>query len=161
MRRFADCFGLVILLACLLSPAGRPAHAQDERSTGQTLYVSIYSHVYTGPKLRPFQLTAMLVARNTDPEHPITITAADYHNTKGALVQRYVKEPVTVKPLEAVHLSIEEHDERGGAGASFIVQWKSATPVNPPIIESLMLGTRSGQGISFRCPGKIITGYHR
>jgi hypothetical protein len=112
--------------------------------------------VYTGPKLQAFQLTAMLIARNTDPNHSIRITQADYYNTKGELIEKFIETPVVLKPLEARYLSIKEHDERGGAGANFIVKWQSETKVNQPIIESVNLGTRSGQGISFVCPGKVI-----
>jgi hypothetical protein len=149
--------GLAAVLALLLGLFGGPVRAQDELSKGETVYVSIYSHVYSGPKNQPFQLTAMLIARSTDPQHQITITMADYYNTKGDLVEKYVKKPLILKPLEAVYLSIKEYDERGGAGANFIVQWQSDAKVNQPIIESVMIGTRSGQGISFVCPGKVIT----
>jgi len=157
MKIYKHRIGLAVVLALLLGLTGGPVRAQDERSKGETVYVSIYSHVYSGPKNQPFQLTAMLIARNTDPQHPITITMADYSDTKGQLVEQYVKKPLTLKPLEAAYLSIKEYDERGGAGANFIVKWQSDVKVNQPIIESVMLGTRSGQGISFVCPGKVIT----
>lgn len=147
----------VIVFVLMIGMYSLPASACDELSKGETVYVSIYSHVYSGPKNQPFQLTAMLIARNTDPTHNITVTMADYHNTKGALVEHYVKKPLILKPLEAAYLSIKEYDERGGAGANFIVQWQSDAKVNQPIIESVMLGTRSGQGISFVCPGKVVT----
>ena len=157
MKIYKHRIGLAVVLALLLGLLGGPVRAQDERSKGETVYVSIYSHVYSGPKNQPFQLTAMLIARNTDPQHPITITMADYSDTKGQLVEQDVKKPLTLKPLEASYLSIKEYDERGGAGANFIVKWQSDVKVNQPIIESVMLGTRSGQGISFVCPGKVIT----
>jgi hypothetical protein len=41
-------------------------------------------------------------------------------------------------------------------GANFIVKWKSATEVNPPIIESIMIGAQSSQGISFTSRGRAI-----
>ena len=44
-------------------------------STGQTVYVPIYSHIYSGLKGRPFELAATLSIRNTDPQSPITITS--------------------------------------------------------------------------------------
>jgi len=51
---------------------------------------------------------------------------------------------------------IPERDKSGGSGANFIVAWKSKTPVNPPIIESIMIGTQSQQGISFTSRGRVI-----
>ena len=41
-------------------------------------------------------------------------------------------------------------------GANFLVKWKSPTKVNPPLIEGVMIGTRSGQGISFVSRGQVI-----
>jgi len=157
MKRHKDSIGWAIVFMLAIGLFGQPAVAGDDLSKGETVYVSIYSHVFTGPKLQPFQLTAMLVARNTDPKYPITVTTADYYDTKGNLVEQYAKKPRTLNPLEAAYLSIKEFDERGGAGAKFIVKWQSEAKVNQPIIESIMLGTRSGQGISFVCPGKVIS----
>jgi hypothetical protein len=157
MPRFKHAIGSLIIMLLMFGLSGQPASARDVLSKGETVYVSIYSHVYSGPKLQAFQLTAMLIARNTDPHHPITITSAEYYNTKGDLVEEYVTKPIVLKPLEASYLSIKEYDERGGAGANFIVKWRSETKVNQPIIESVNLGTRGGQGISFTCPGKVIT----
>ena len=39
---------------------------------------------------------------------------------------------------------------------NFIVKWRSKENMTPPIIEGIMLGTMSGQGISFVCPGITI-----
>jgi hypothetical protein len=37
-----------------------------------------------------------------------------------------------------------------------MVTWKSETGVNPPIIEAIMIGAKSGQGISFVSRGQVI-----
>jgi len=36
------------------------------------------------------------------------------------------------------------------------VQWDAATPVNPPIVESVMISTASQQGISFTSRAQVI-----
>jgi len=36
------------------------------------------------------------------------------------------------------------------------VNWRSDKWVNQPIIEGVMLGLSSGQGVSFICPGRIL-----
>ena len=51
---------------------------------------------------------------------------------------------------------ITEDDRTGGSGANFIVVWKSEQNLNPPIIEAVMIGTHSGQGISFLSRGQVI-----
>jgi len=52
---------------------------------------------------------------------------------------------------------VPESDTSGGFGASFIVRWTSENPVVPPVIECLMIGVRSGQGISIVSPGRVIS----
>ena len=44
----------------------------------------------------------------------------------------------------------------GGSGANFIVKWESKNLSNPPIIESVMIGTQSQLGISFTSRGQAI-----
>jgi len=126
-------------------------------SHGETVYVSIYSNVYAGPKGAPFLLSAMVSIRNTDPKNDITITGADYYDTNGKKVESYIKSPITLKPLASTFFNIKEYDERGGPGANFLIKWNSLKLVNQPIIESIMLGLRSAQGVSFICPGQILT----
>jgi hypothetical protein len=125
-------------------------------SHGETVYVSIYSNVHAGPKGRPFLLSAMLSIRNTDPKNEISVSLADYYDTNGKMIESYLKKPVTLKPLSSIFVYIKESDIRGGAGASFIVKWRSDKWVNQPIIEGIMLGLTSGQGVSFVCPGQIL-----
>ena len=58
--------------------------------------------------------------------------------------------------LMSTRYIIMEGDKTGGSGANFIVKWKATQKVNPPIIEGVMIGTHSGQGISFVSRGQII-----
>lgn len=127
--------------------------AQDILSKGETVYVSIYSNVNIGPKSRPFEMSAMLSIRNTDPKYSITIHLADYYNTKGEIIRGYIKEAIQLKALESTSFNIGTYDKKGGTGANFIVRWSSKEKVNKPIIEGVMLGGSSGQGFSFICPG--------
>ena len=46
-------------------------------------------------------------------------------------------------------------------GANFIVRWSAEREMNSPIIECLMIGTQSGQGISFVSSGKVIKEHTR
>ena len=63
---------------------------------------------------------------------------------------------MTLKPLESVRYLVKESDMRGGSGANFIVKWKADVPVNRPIFEAVMIGTRGQQGISFTSRGHEI-----
>jgi hypothetical protein len=136
-----------------------PLHAADKNiglSRGQRVYVPAYSHIYSGNKERPFLLTVTLSIRNIDPTHKIHITMADYHETQGRLIKKFITTPLTLKPLESERYIIPQRDESGGSGANFIVEWHSEASVNPPIIESVMIGTQSSQGVSFTSRGREI-----
>jgi len=153
------CFLLLIFSAGGLRPA---AGAADEiwLSTGQTVYVPIYSHIYSGVKGRPFDLAATLSIRNTDPKYPISIVSVKYYDTAGKLVKEYLEAPVTLNVLASTRYIIVEGEKTGGSGANFMVIWKSDKAVNPPIIEGVMIGTHSGQGISFVSRGQVIKDDH-
>ena len=153
MRVFAAIFATTFFFAL---PA-LSAENKVELSSGQTVYVPIYSNVFSGPKERPFNLSAMLSIRNIDLYNQVTILSAEYFDNDGKSLKEFAKNKIILDPLASHHFSIKERDESGGFGANFIVKWKSSKEINPPIIESIMIGTRSGQGISFVSQGKVIT----
>ncbi|MCP3940453.1 MAG: DUF3124 domain-containing protein [Desulfobacteraceae bacterium] len=125
-------------------------------SKGQTLYVPAYSHIYIGNRANAYQLTVTLSIRNIDPLHPITLTAVDYYGTKGKLIKHYLDKPIALASLASTQYIILSKDNLGGSGANFIVKWSSKKQMNPPIIESIMIGTQSQQGISFTSRGQVI-----
>lgn len=125
-------------------------------SAGQTVYVPIYSHIYSGLKGRPFNLAATLSIRNTDPKHAITLVSVKFYDSEGKLVKEYLDNLAELKAMASTRYILPEGDTTGGSGANFLVKWKSQTKVNPPLIEGVMIGTRSGQGISFVSRGQVI-----
>ena len=146
---------LLIVSVAILAPAGSSAD-DIQLSMGQSVYVSIYSHIYSGIKARPFDLVAILSIRNTDIDQPVMIVAVKYYDTEGKLLKEYLDEPLELKALASTRYIIKENDKAGGSGANFIVKWKSNKKVTPPIIEAVMIGTHSGQGISFVSRGQVI-----
>jgi hypothetical protein len=130
--------------------------AENKLSDGQKVYVSVYSNIYYGDRSKPFNLAAMLSIRNTDPNYPLTIVSAPYYDSNGSLVREYVKDPIRLAPMASTYIYVKESDTTGGSGANFIVQWKADHMINEPVIESLMTGLASGQGISFICNGRVI-----
>jgi hypothetical protein len=118
-------------------------------SLGATVYVSIYSNVYVGPKATPLHLAGVLSIRNTDPKHPIIITSVDYYDSTGKVIRSYIQKPFELGRLASTRYYLKEYDKEGGSGANFIVKWRSREMVNKPIIEAIMTGSGRGQGISF------------
>jgi len=149
----------LLILVCIffVSPLSLySAEKKDYLSKGQSLYVPAYSHIYSGNSERPFLLTVTLSIRNIDPKHQIKITLVDYYETQGKLLKKLMDKPKTLNPLESLRYVIPEKDKSGGSGANFIVEWKSDKFVNPPIVESIMIGTQAQQGVSFTSRGQEI-----
>lgn len=147
---------LPVLLLLLLGAL--PAGATDtvRLSSGESVYVPVYANVFSAPKALPFPLATILSVRNTDPARSIVLTAADYYDTRGKFLHAYVTKEQTLAPLESTFVYLPAEGPGGGVGANFIVRWKAGQEVNAPIIECVMLGTRSGQGISFVSPGQVL-----
>lgn len=149
----------ILFIFSLIATMPLYANEKPKLSKGQTIYVPAYSHIYSGNSERPFLLTVTLSIRNIDPKYQIEITVADYYATQGTHLKHFLNEAKILKPLESLRYIIPESDKSGGSGANFIVKWKSDKPVNPPIVETVMIGTQTQQGISFTSRGQaIITG---
>lgn len=138
-------------------------------SKGQTVYVPVYSHValrlttamgsvFSKKKdvAVPFQLATNVSIRNTDPNSSITIMKADYYNTEGSIVKKYVETPVEVAPMASTYFFVSQSDESGGHGANFLIRWEARRPVNEPIIESVTFGMRGNHSLSFVTKSKTI-----
>lgn len=133
-----------------------PAEGEGKQIMGQTIYVPIYSHIYTRDKSRVINLAATLSIRNTDVQSPIRITAARYYGTHGTLVREYVNKPLRLAPMASTDFVVEEDDTSGGVGANFIVEWDAGIEVTEPVVEAVMISTASQQGISFVSAGRVI-----
>ncbi len=152
-------FFLVLIVLAAGCFSFLPAQAADKTiglSDGQTIYVPAYSHIYGGNDERPFLLTVTLSIRNTDPVHKLSVTRVDYYETQGKPLKTYITKPIILKPLGTVRYVIPEHDTSGGSGANFIVQWEADKMINPPIVETIMISTRTQQGVSFTSRGREI-----
>ncbi|GAB7022009.1 DUF3124 domain-containing protein [Salidesulfovibrio brasiliensis] len=145
------CRIIAVLLFSLLLAV--PAAADQAIVEGQNVYVPAYSHIYQGPKGRPYQLAVMLSIRNVDLDTSITVAVIDYYDDHGKKLHAFLDKPVTLGPLETYEVNIPANDKTGGSGANFIVNWSAEKAVSAPIIQSVMIGTASQQGISFVCDG--------
>lgn len=143
---------LALLVAQLTAAVAEPLSF----STGQTVYVPSYSHIFVGNRRKTFDLTTSLAIRNSDPETPITVTRVDYYDASGRFIRAMMKTPLVIRPVSTLVYVIDESDKTGGVGASFVVTWKSSVKVSPPIVETVMIGTGMQQGISFTSRGKAV-----
>jgi hypothetical protein len=137
------------IVLILLSAGANPTMAKD-LSTGQSLYLPIYSKIWHGDRVvegkYPIDslLSALVSIRNTSLKTPIKIVSARYYNTDGKLLREYLDKPSIIVPMGTLELFVERKESEGGSGANFVIQWESLTPTNPPIVEAVHADIRNG-----------------
>ena len=147
----------LVVLYLLLAQASIAADPPMARSVGQTVYVPIYSHIYSGDRERPVYLAATLSIRNVQSEGAILITRVAYYNSDGKLLKNYLDAPLELPEMASIRYVVKQSDKEGGSGANFIVEWRSPRKVVPPLIESVMISTQNQQGISFSSRGRVVS----
>lgn len=154
--KYSHLLFLLLFLVLFLQSSLLRAGESPPLTKGQTVYIPAYSHIYHGNREDPLLLSVTLSIRNVDPNNALTITAVNYHATHGHLIREYIKAPVVLGPLGSERFIVPHRDNTGGSGANFIVEWHADKPINPPIMESVMISTQSQLGISFTSRGQAI-----
>lgn len=113
-----------------------------EPTTGQVLYLPIYSHVYYGDLDRQGKpgerlLSAHVSIRNTDARHSIRVLYARYYDTDGKLLKDFLAAPRTIPPMGTAELFVPRGDASGGSGANFLIAWKADQLASPPLVEAV------------------------
>lgn len=147
---------IFLLLVTAISGLACPVGAEIHLLKGQTVYIPVYSHIYSGDREQPFYLAATLSIRNTDIKNEIIITAVDYYDSTGKFLKHYLENEFTLNALGTKRFVVPESDKTGGSGAKFIIKWRSDKPVAEPLIESVMISTKTQQGISFTSRGRVL-----
>jgi hypothetical protein len=155
-RLFYHLTFLVVMSAILVLTCAPPAGSEIRLFKGQTVYVPAYSDIYYGDREKPFYLTVTLSIRNTDPKHPLTVVSIDYFDSEGKLLRKELDKEIEISPMASTSTVIKESDKAGGVGVSFRVVWKSEVEICEPLIETVMIGTSTQQGISFTSRGRSI-----
>ncbi len=162
---------LVLLLAC--SPEAREAPSANGAGTfagfgsffaaaesapsdqAQLVYLSTYSNL-TLFGTRKWELSTNVSIRNIDPEDPVYVENVAYYDSSGNLVETYLDAMHRLEPMATTTLTVPQQDQRGGAGANFLIRWRAGAGVNPPLIEAVMAGVSGNQSFSFLTKGVAI-----
>ncbi len=145
------------LLTATLITLAASVSAQESigLSTGQSLYLAIYSHLYHGdvhPKTgKPSEtlVSTHVSIRNTDTTTPMKVSGARYYNTEGKLLREFLPRPQSIPPLGTYELYVPRSDSSGGSGANFIIDWSAEKAINPPIVEALHADIREARTLLF------------
>ncbi len=118
-----------------------------------TVYVPIYSDIYSRTKDMRFLLTATLSIRNTSLQDSMIVSTIDYYNTQGQFLHSYLDHPIILPPMATIEYVVEQEDRSGGSGANFIVVWSGRNEHINPLIQSVMISVSGQQGVAFSCDG--------
>ena len=155
-HRFS-CYLRRLALTLALSAGCAAALAQEVAalSSGQTLYLPIYSHLYHGDvhsktgKPSETLVSTHISIRNTDPVQSMRVTSARYFNTDGRLLREYLASPRSIPPLGTHELYVPRSDSSGGSGANFLISWTAEKAINPPLVEALHADIREARTLLF------------
>jgi hypothetical protein len=157
---FAASVGLVALFSlgerAGAEPGGSNAAMPVGAAPGELIYVPIYSRIHYEDTTSGLELAATLSIHNVNPDRTITVTKADYYNTAGKLIHKYLEQPLVLNPLQTKNLIIEKTNTAGGTGANFLVEWHADAAVSSPLVEALMVNASHNLGIAFTSVGKVI-----
>lgn len=154
----ACCAGLALAAAACLATA----QEAPPLSSGQSLYLPVYSHLYHGDvhsrtgKPSETLVSTHVSIRNTDMKTAVRIASARYYNTEGKLLREYLPAPQTIPPLGTYELFVPRSDSSGGSGANFIIDWSAEKPANPPLVEALHADIREARTLLFVTTGRPI-----
>lgn len=142
--------GALIALASL-----PPAMAAEPLSSGQTLYLPVYSHIWHGDRVidgkYPLKslVSALVSIRNTSLKVPIRVSTARYYSTEGKMLREFITSPRTIAPMGTLELFIEQKEADGGSGANFVIAWDAAAPTNAPIVEAVHADIKGHRTLTF------------
>jgi Protein of unknown function (DUF3124) len=133
-----------------------PAPDTTTLNLRQDVYVPVYSSIFGGAGLARLDLSVTLSIRNASESMPLVVERIDYYDTAGAVVERYLRTPIAIRPLGTIEIFIPIEDVRGGTGPNFIVRWAATGAIAEPVIEAVMTGASGTRGFAFVVPGRPV-----
>ncbi|GJM62855.1 DUF3124 domain-containing protein [Persicobacter diffluens] len=121
----------------------------DSLSVKKKAYIPVYSDIYLISEQRKVLLTATVSIRNTCFNQTMYLNRMDYYDSKGKLLEKHVTKTIEIPPLNSVEFIIEHKEDKGGAGANYIVDYGFVQEDNAPLIEAVMIGISGNHSISF------------
>lgn len=130
-------------------PAPLPANI------GRT-FVVLHSTLIGQGGVKYLNFAGALSIHNTSASNPLIIEKIDYRDGAGRIVESYVTVPLGLRPFASLQVVVARDDVRGGAGASFTIDWAAASSEEEPVIEALMTATSGTRGFSFLSQGRRV-----
>jgi hypothetical protein len=155
MKRIYILLTLLLILINFLIPFKSGA---VELSKAYTIYVPVYKSFYQsyGSTRDAYGLTSTACLHNTDPKHEIVVSAIEYYDSTGKLINKLIDAPITIKPWTSKEITLQYSTHPEDFGANLIVRCKSDQALNPLLVEVLMVGQVLNRGVSFLTRGYVV-----
>ncbi|MEZ4722382.1 MAG: DUF3124 domain-containing protein [Flavobacteriales bacterium] len=128
----------------------------DSAAIRQWVYVAVNTDIFVNSKAVRLQMTNTLCIRNVSPDESMIVNAVEYYDAEGIKLRDYLEYPVELRPLQSIWLILNGGENTSGTGTNFIVDWASMNPLPHPIIESMMAGSYSQMGLSFKSETAVV-----
>ena len=122
----------------------------------ETDYLPVYSDIYHQDGTKRYPVTITVSIRNTSLVDSAYIQSTTYHDSYGKLLHSYLDSVILLSPLESIELVVEEKENKGGAGANFIIKWAATNYSDQLLVQSIMFSIYEQQGVSFLSEAKVI-----
>lgn len=146
---------LGFFLALSVAEAGARA-APEERVRGQLLFLPVYSELPYGDRGAILKFRVLVDIRNLSRQANISLKQVDYVDDQGRRVRECLKSARTLGPLASERLEVLESDRSGGRSSGFMIEWRSAEPVLPPVIQAVMIFGAYNQGVGLLSEPKVL-----
>lgn len=138
----------------VLTPLAQPdEHQSDVR---HVVYVPVYSSIYWGFDNESLELAVTLSIRNVSLAGPIIIHSSKYYDSAGNELANFVEFPSELGPMATADFVIPRAHTTGGPGANVLIEWSSASSVDEPLFEAIMIGSHGNVGVSFISRGENL-----
>lgn len=141
----------------IVSAESKSSAPEQKLSNLGRSFVALHSTLIGQGGVTRLNFSGALSIHNTSATQTLAIEKIDYRSGTGDVVESYLSEPIYLKPYASMQVIIAQDDVRAGVGASFTVDWATATGADEPLIEAVMasfVGTRS---FSFLSPGRRVS----
>lgn len=157
-------FATVLLYSCIDSDPNHNLKGEDKlenelhyvdksiQEYQDTVYIPIYSDIYSHSRLNRVLLTSTLSIRSTSLTDTTFINEIKYFDTKGNMVKSFIDKTLVLKPMQSIDYVIDKDDDTGGSGANFLVTW-GAKANTKPLFQAVMISTQGQHGLSFVVDG--------
>ena len=143
----------VFLAWIVFHPGG--VHA-DPPVRGQKVFLPVYSELPYGDRGAILNFRILLDVRNLDARQSLSLRRVDYLDENGARVRSFIEGPRLLAPFASEIFQVKESDRSGGPSSGFLIEWSSNVPIQPPVIQGLMVHGAYNQGIAFKTEARVI-----